>query len=1016
MVNFVNYYLEKRIIRMRLFSLISAALLLTLMSGYRMAAQDVHDISGHQEFRDALKLYDNSMFSRSHTLFDGLSERTASSDPEGISVLSQVRAEVPGYETLMESFIGRNPHSVHVPQIRWHHAMNLFDRHDYKAAGEVLGDIDIRRLYRGQKVEYLFRKAYCDLEARDLESAKSNFAEVERSSVSEYHAPSRYALGYISYVQGDFPTAIEWFEKARKDSRFAPMSNYYLMESRFMLGDHRYVTENGESMYEAVPDERKPHLARIISESWLVLGNADNARRYLDLNTQGGGQPDSRTDWFFQGSVLYAVEDYRGAIDAYSMMGEKRDSIGQIANYHMGYSYIQTKNKVAAMAAFRDASALSFDAAISEDAYFNWAKLAFDLNSDTSVFQDYLDRYPALERGDRINSYIAVAALHERDYESAIKAYDKIDELDDDMRNNYMKANFLRAVQLISNGSYRKAIPCLKVAAYYSGKDGRFNQLTRFWLAESYYRNDQYREAREIFTDLYNTSALYGRAESYQISYNIAYCYFKENDYPSAAKWFGEYLGESTVKYRKDAMERRADCHFIRSDYKTAASAYDLVLKDYFNVNDIYPYYQAALSYGLDRNQTKKIDLLSNVLEASPSARFYPEALFELGRTYAVSEDDDNAFMCFNKLAQTVKDSTFVAQAYIEMGSISRNQSQFNDALGYYKTVVEKMPLSGYAEDALAAIESIYQTKNEPEEYIAYIETIGKGATKTADEKEDMIFNSAEQIFLSDNYERALVSLQSYQEKYPDGRHVYKADFYMAESYKNLEKFEQACDCYRRVIEGGEGSFVELSMLNFSNISYRLEKWEDAYGGYSSLFTSALLDNNKFVAITGMMRSAYKGHDWARALESAEHVLFDTRSDEALKVEAEYVKAKSYLATSRRDEAFKVMSRLAEDVTSPYGAESAYMMIQDCYDRGAFEDVETKVYAFADAGSDQMYWLARSFIVLGDSFAERDELEQAKATFESVRDGYEPAGQDDDVLDNVNMRLKRIEAILDGQN
>ena len=579
-----------------------------------------------------------------------------------------------------------------------------------------------------------------------------------------------------------------------------------------------------------------------------------------------------------------------------------------------------------------------------------------------------------------------------------------------------MKANYLRANQLISNGSYRMAIPCLKVAAYYSEKGSRFNQLARFWLAESYYRNDQYKEAREVFTELYNTSALYGQAESSQIPYNIAYCFFKENNYESAAKWFTEYLGETSVKYRKDAMERRADCRFIRSDYKSASAEYEQVVKEYYSADDVYPYYQAAVSYGLDKNVGKKIELLSNVLEASPSARFYPEALFELGRTYAVREDDDNAFMCFNRLAETVKDSTFVAQAYIEMGSIARNQSQFNDALGYYKTVVEEMPMSGYAEDALAAIESIYQTRNEPEEYLAYIETIGKGATKTADEKEDMIFNAAEQVFLADNYERALVSLQSYLDRYPAGRHGYKAEFYKAESYKNLNKLDQACDSYRKVIEDGEGSFVELSMLNFSNISYRLEKWEDAYGGYSSLFSSALLENNKFVAMTGMMRSAYRGHQWTKAIEGADMLLADSRSDADLKTEAEYVKARSYLATSRRDEAFSILSRLAEDETGPNGAEAAYMVIQDCYDRGDFENVENKVYAFADAESGQVYWLAKSFIVLGDSFAERDELEQAKATFESVRDGYEPSGADDDVLDNVNMRLKKMQEMMSEQN
>jgi hypothetical protein len=70
------------------------------------------------------------------------------------------------------------------------------------------------------------------------------------------------------------------------------------------------------------------------------------------------------------------------------------------------------------------------------------------------------------------------------------------------------------------------------------------------------------------------------------------------------------------------------------------------------------------------------------------------------------------------------------------------------------------------------------------------------------------------------------------------------------------------------------------------------------------------------------------------------------------------------------------------------------------------------VYAFSDAGSPQVYWLAKSFIVLGDSFVERDELAQAKATFESVRDGYEPQNADDDVRDNVELRLKKLEEMM----
>ena len=204
-------------------------------------------------------------------------------------------------------------------------------------------------------------------------------------------------------------------------------------------------------------------------------------------------------------------------------------------------------------------------------------------------------------------------------------------------------------------------------------------------------------------------------------------------------------------------------------------------------------------------------------------------------------------------------------------------------------------------------------------------------------------------------------------------------------------------------------------MLNFANLSYRLERWDDAFGGYKSLYNSAQLENNTYVALTGMMRSAYKGHDWTQALVNADRVINDIRTDESVRTEADYIKARSYLATSRRDEAFAILERLAKDVNTAYGAEAAYMLILDSYDKGEFEDVEAKVYAFSDAGSNQTYWLAKSFIVLGDSFVERGDNDQAKATFESVRDGYSPEGEADDVADNVAMRLKKLEELMNEQ-
>jgi TolA-binding protein len=965
-----------------------------------------------QDFSEILRLQQHGMHNRASLLYSGLSHDAMSSEPEGYAVLCDVEMNASSYKARMDDYIQRNPHSALVSHLRLRHAFNLFNAQDYQGAAEYFAHVPTSHVGESLLDEYMFKKAYCELETGDKERAHLQFEDLQSRPFSDYTAPAQYSLAYINYNKEDYAEALKWFEKAASDRRFAEISSYYIMECRFLLKDYVYVTGNGEKVYEQVLDERKPFLARILSESFLVLGNAESARKYYELSVNAAQSGNTRADWFYSGSVLYAVKDYKGAIKSFNKMDSRTDSIGQVANYHLAFSYIQTKNKVAAMTAFKDAVFSGSDPLIAEDAYFNWAKLAFDINNDSSVFQDYMKKYSDREKDDRIYNYIAVAALHNRDYAGAVDAYGMIDELDEGMKNNYMKANYLRANQLILSGSYRQAASCLKVAGYYSDKSSRFNQMTRFWLAESYYRNDQYAQARELYTDLYNQSALNRQPESYLITYNIAYCHYKEENYAEAMKWFGRYLKEHSVRFRKDAMERTADCYFVTREYSAAAELYEQVMNDYSDVNDIYPYYQSALSYGLSGNSSKKISLLSNVLQADPSARFYPEALFELGRSYVVKEDDENAFNCFRTIVEKVKDSTFVARAYLEMGSLSRNQSQFNEALEYYKKVVEQMPLSGYFDDALAAVESVYQTKNEPEEYLKYIESIGKGETKTEDEREDMIFNSAEQVYLTENHEKALTALTSYMEKYPEGKYISKSHFYIADSYRVLGKYEQACDHYAKVIEIGEASYLEPSMLAFSELSFRLENWENAYGGYSSLYSAASLEKNRQTAVIGMMRSAFRWHNWSEALKVVELLLSDASFAHDIRREASYVKAKSLMASSRREEALSVMQTLAENVHDQYGAESAYILILDSYDKGDFNAVEEKVFAFADAGADQMYWLAKSFIVLGDSYVDRDNLHQAKATFESVRDGYTPESADDDVLDNVRMRLERLEEMI----
>ena len=957
-------------------------------------------------YRQARNYYEKGMYARARTLFSEIADEDPVSG--GFAVLCAERMRIPGYETEMERYLAVYPYSGLATEIRYRHALNLFDDGKFNDAASAFSGISVRDINRSDLAEYTFKNAYSRFKTGDYDEALKGFMKVTRMNANDYKAPASYSAGYILYGREDFNGAIGMFTESAKDPRFVNESAFYILECRFMNKDYKYVLENGEALYARIPEERRPHLARIISETYLVSGNTAKAKEYYDRTNISSGN--DRKDYFYAGSLLYAVQDYKGAVENYSKMTARTDSIGQIANYQMAYSYIQIKNKVAAMQAFKDAASLENNPDIAEDAYFNYAKLAFDLNNDPSGFKSYIEKYSDRKRGDKIYSYMALAALLNKDYAAAVEAYDKIDELDEDMKRNYMKANYLRAEQLISSGSYRNAVPCLKTAAYYADRNSSLNQLSRYWLAESYYRGDSFAEASDIYRSLYNVSALDGRKEGGLLPYDVAYCYFKTEDYASASRWFDIYLQSGDRTERRDALIRKGDCAFITKAYKDAIPSYESAIRERGVANDLYPYYQAGLAYALTDNVNGEIKLLSEVMKASPSSDFWCESVYELGRAYMSSNRNDDASACFSRLVQSGRDTTFQAKALIGLGMISANESQYDEALGYYKQVVARMPSSEYSKDALRAIESIYQTKRSPEEYYAYLKTVANGAVVEGD-KESMFFNAAEQIFLAENYQKALVSLQSYMEEYPEGSNVSLAQFYMAECYKNLGKKEQACDWYKKVIDRGEGSFVELSALNFANLSFGMERYEDAYSGYKALRDNARIENNKHTAILGMMNSAYAAKNYQTAVKDAAAVEADLASDKDDKRRAEYVEAKSRLAMSDRSGAFGIFSKLAAETSTPEGAEAAYLVIQDYFDKGDFTSVENKVYAFSDSGTGQTYWLAKAFILLGDSFAERGELKQAKATFESIRDGYTPSGKDDDVLDNVEMRLGKLDTM-----
>ena len=999
MSKFVN--LEKNI-SMRLKTWLTTLLALAVFAAGLAAAP----AAGTRSWRQAMRLYENGLYEQARILFAAMPDGPLT---DAYEVLCALKMQTVDCSDELAAYRLHYPSSRMTGLLYFEQGRILFDQEKYQQAAAEFANVSSDDLATEDLPEYIFKCGFSAFSLGHYTEAVRFFTLLESLPLSEYTAPGRYFTGIMLYENKQFAEAEANFWLASADPRFQALTDFYIVDCEFNQKNYDFVIREGTRIYESLPEGRRERVARALSESYLIKGDPAKAREYYDDLSHEGM---TRKDFFYAGTVLYSVDDYAGAIENFLQMGSRADSLGQVANYLMANSYLRTHDQVSALQAFNDAASAEFDPEITEDAAFNYAKLLFDLNKDTSGFARYIARWSTRARGDMIYGYMALAALVDKDYAGAVEAYDNIEELTPDMRNNYIKANFLRGEQLFSNGADRDAIPFFRATAYYVPRTDRLNQFSRYWMGESNYRSGNYSESRIIFSDLYNAAALDGMEEGRLLPYNVGYSYFKAGDYSNAARWFDSYVASGDARVREDAMNRRADCDFARKDYKAAIASYQKVMTEFFSPDDVYPYYQQAVAYGLSGDKRRKVSTLLHIEDATPGVPLYDEALYELGRAQMDMGSNNDAVRSFTRLRRNTKDNTYVARALIGLGMVHRNMSDYEAALENYKEVVALMPNSDYAGEAMTAIESIYTAQRHPEKFLEYVEQNSLAQSRNDADREKMYFNTAEQLYLAGNWQEAATTLRKYLEDYPDGADRPQAEFYLAECYNALGEKEKAVEHYAVAASGDSAySFSEMARLRYADLSYGLERYQNAYKGYQELLATAKMDANKQSARLGMMRSAYRSKDYAAAITAADEVTAQRGLSAALKEEAMYVKAKSSLATSNRDQAFKLFRQLAVDPSSAIGAESEYMLIQNLYDNGRFETVGDEVYAFSQKAGDQSYWLARAYIVLGDSFSERGQYAQARATFESIPDGYEPEKGADDILDSVKMRLERLASL-----
>ena len=157
--------------------------------------------------------------------------------------------------------------------------------------------------------------------------------------------------------------------------------------------------------------------------------------------------------------------------------------------------------------------------------------------------------------------------------------------------------------------------------------------------------------------------------------------------------------------------------------------------------------------------------------------------------------------------------------------------------------------------------------------------------------------------------------------------------------------------------------------------------------------------------MTGYVRATVAGGDAARIEAMAEEVMARDDAGATALREARFARAEQLRKAGERAQAAKLYEALAAEVRTAEGSAAGYYLLEELYAAGDAAKTEKAVFAYSER-EPRAYWLAKAYLLLGDLYAGKGDDFQARATYQSVADGYSPA--DDGIVSEARERIRKL--------
>ena len=570
-----------------------------------------------------------------------------------------------------------------------------------------------------------------------------------------------YCEGYIKYVRGDYKGALQDFEIVKNNTDYARNIPVYMADCYLHTGEPAKslsLLNNQLPLFSKklsdIDNKYTDEIHRIRGEAYYDQNNYTKAVEALGQYVYNVEVP-RRTALYKLGMSYFNTQEFQKAANALSRSAATaNDEMAQNAWLNAGISYVRSQNKKQAQIAFQQASEMTNDKKLQEEALYNYALTLHEGNTmgfgeSVNVFERFLNMFPQSQYTSSVSKHLAEVYFTTKNYPAALASINKIQNPSQEILQAKQKVLYNLGVQEFIAGNYQASDTYTNQAMALGSHEAVYIK------GESEYRQGKYNQA---INDLKQYLGVTARNQNNygQALYTLGYAYFKQKQYNNANTYFNNFIGTTTANNNKtlkaDALNRLADCLYTDRKYDEAYTIYQRALETDKQMGD-YSLYQQAFIEGLRGNNQKKVELLSRMGGEYADSQYGADALYEQGRAYIQTGGKNQALQIFNQLIEKYPHSQKARSAGNEIGLIYFESGMTEEALKAYNRVIEAYPNTVEAQTALANLKDIYTDMGKVNEYAELARKAGKSMDGA--ELDQMINDAAVRSMNNGDYAKA---------------------------------------------------------------------------------------------------------------------------------------------------------------------------------------------------------------------------------------------------------------------